>query len=146
MALSKGVMSPQTPSPHPPPPKKKKKCNTTNRSKSLFFQGLTSYRGGLFDCGLGGGGEGGGGGGGEHRIRRRECKLRPFHKLWYFRGIRSINMCYEDRNSNKISTKILDSGEFELMTAIYQVSSLANTPSMLGQYTRETPHRGRFRG
>ena len=62
-----------------------------------------------------------------HRMRRREYRLRQFNKLQYYYGIRSINICYEDRDSNKSSTNILDSGEFELMTAVYQVGSLANT-------------------
>ena len=58
-----------------------------------------------------------------NRVRWRECRLRPFNKLRYFHWMRLIDMYYEDRNSNKMSTKILDSDEFELMTAVNQVGS-----------------------
>ena len=54
---------------------------------------------------------------GRSRMRLIECRLRPLNKLRCFHGIRSINMCYEDRNLSKIPTKILDSGEFEHLTA-----------------------------
>ena len=51
-------------------------------------------------------------------MRWRECRLRQFNKLRYFHWMRLIDMYYEDKKSNKISTKILDSDEFELMTAV----------------------------
>ena len=65
-------------------------------------------------------------------MRWRECRLRRFNKLRYFYGIRSINMCIEDKNP-----KILDNAELELVTAVYQVDCLANTPRMLSQYTKD---------
>ena len=50
-------------------------------------------------------------------MRLINSRLRPFNKLRCFHGISSIKMCYEDRNSSKIPTKILGSGEFENLTA-----------------------------
>ena len=58
------------------------------------------------------------------------------NKLRYCQGTRSKNMCYEDRNSNKIATKILQSGAFELMTPIYQAGNLASTPRLLSHLDR----------
>ena len=58
-----------------------------------------------------------GSGGDRSRMGLIECRLRPFNKLQCFHGIRSIKMYFEDRNSSKIPTKILDSGEFEHLTA-----------------------------
>ena len=45
------------------------------------------------------------------------CRLRLFNRLRCFYGVRSIKMCFEDRNSSKFPTKILDSCEFEHLTA-----------------------------
>ena len=56
------------------------------------------------------------GGGGRSRMRLIACRLRPLNKLRCFHGIRLINMCYEDRNSSKVPTEILDSSEFERLT------------------------------
>ena len=56
---------------------------------------------------------GSGGGSEQDEIDR----LRPFNKLRRFHGIRSIKMCYEDKNQSEIRTKILDSGEFAHLTA-----------------------------
>ena len=54
---------------------------------------------------------------GRSRMRLIECRLRPVNKIRCFHGIRLINMCYEHRNSSKTPTIILDSGEFEHLTA-----------------------------
>ena len=58
-----------------------------------------------------------GSGGGSEQDEIDTLRLQPFNKLRCFHGIRLINMCYEDRKSSKIITKILDSGEFEHLTA-----------------------------
>ena len=91
-------------------PKQQSKHSKTGQSQSHFLPGLISYWGGLF-----------GGGwekrklGGRSRIRLIECRLRPFN----FHGIRPIKMCDDcfDITSSKIPTKMLESGEFEHLTA-----------------------------
>ena len=60
---------------------------------------------------------GGGGGGGSEQDEIDRLRLQPFNKLRCFHGLRSIKMCYEDRNSSKILTKILNSGELKHLTA-----------------------------
>ena len=93
-------------------PKQQSKYSKTGQSQSHFLPGLISYRGQFF-----------GGGwekrelGGRSRIRPIECRLRPFNKLRYFHGIRPIKMCDGDITSSKIPAKMLESGEFEHLTA-----------------------------
>ena len=80
-------------------------------------QNQSLFGSGIFDSGLRAG----------DRMKWRGCRLRSFNKLRCFHGIWSINMCYEERYSKKISTKILSSGEVELMTVVYQVGNIAYT-------------------
>ena len=58
-----------------------------------------------------------GSGGGSEQDEIDTLRLQPFNKLRFFHGLRSVKMCFEDRNSSKILTKILNSGEFENLTA-----------------------------